>query len=388
MIIFELAFGYYNTPMSYTTLFFDLDDTTLSLQLRSVGGNPRPDGPLHGRAGWLARSGDSDLRRHYFETYGTTLRGLQKHHQVDTDDYLAYVHDLPLEEYIQPDPALHALLVSLPQRRFIFTNADAAHARRVMQVLGVADCFERIIDIRAIDFACKPELLAYKRALALAGDPAPQECVLLDDSPTNLAPARQLGFTTVMINLECVPDPAATYSIAISALHCPRCCQRFGMVLEQMQMSDKLISMQAAAELVPSGCTLALGGMTLYRRPMAFVRALVQRSIQTGEPHDLTLLAFTAGLECDLLVGAGMVSRVRTCYFGLEIFGSGAHVHLLCQPWRAGDHRRNRSQPGIRSARPPGGSGVYARARLAGHRLCHACARMCARSWIRTAVKS
>jgi glutaconate CoA-transferase subunit A len=33
------------------------------------------------------------------------------------------------------------------------------------------------------------------------------------------------------------------------------------------------------------------------------------------------LLAFTAGLESDLLVGAGMVSRVRSCYFGLEIFG-------------------------------------------------------------------
>jgi glutaconate CoA-transferase subunit A len=33
------------------------------------------------------------------------------------------------------------------------------------------------------------------------------------------------------------------------------------------------------------------------------------------------LLAFTAGPESDLLVGAGMVSRVRTCYFGLEIFG-------------------------------------------------------------------
>ncbi len=35
----------------------------------------------------------------------------------------------------------------------------------------------------------------------------------------------------------------------------------------------------------------------------------------------MTLLAFTAGLESDLLVGAGMVSRVRSCYFGLEIFG-------------------------------------------------------------------
>ena len=38
------------------------------------------------------------LRRNYFEQYGTTLRGLQIHHQVDTDEYLAYVHDLPLEK--------------------------------------------------------------------------------------------------------------------------------------------------------------------------------------------------------------------------------------------------------------------------------------------------
>jgi glutaconate CoA-transferase subunit A len=54
---------------------------------------------------------------------------------------------------------------------------------------------------------------------------------------------------------------------------------------------------------------------------MAFVRSLIWRKLQTGQPSDLTLLAFTAGLESDLLVGAGMVKRVRTCYFGLEIFG-------------------------------------------------------------------
>ncbi len=86
-------------------------------------------------------------------------------------------------------------------------------------------------------------------------------------------------------------------------------------------MTDKIITMEEAAGLVASGDTLALGGMTLYRRPAAFVRALIRRYRQTGEPGDLTLLAFTAGLESDWLVGAGMVSRVRTCYFGLEIFG-------------------------------------------------------------------
>jgi glutaconate CoA-transferase subunit A len=86
-------------------------------------------------------------------------------------------------------------------------------------------------------------------------------------------------------------------------------------------MRDKQVTLQAACALVAPGCTLALGGMTLYRRPMAFVRALIQRFCHTGEPSGLTLLAFTASLESDMLVGAGMVKRTRTCYFGLEVFG-------------------------------------------------------------------
>jgi glutaconate CoA-transferase subunit A len=86
-------------------------------------------------------------------------------------------------------------------------------------------------------------------------------------------------------------------------------------------MPDKRIPFEEAIQWVSPGCTLALGGMTLYRRPMAFVYALVKHHRRTGKPNDLTLLAFTAGPESDLLVGSGMVSRVRTCYFGLEIFG-------------------------------------------------------------------
>jgi glutaconate CoA-transferase subunit A len=86
-------------------------------------------------------------------------------------------------------------------------------------------------------------------------------------------------------------------------------------------MQDKLVNLREAVQCVPSGCTLALGGTTLYRRPVAFVKELIRRFLETGEPCDLTLLAFTSGIECDLLVGAGLISRVRTCYFGLEIFG-------------------------------------------------------------------
>lgn len=80
----------------------------------------------------------------------------------------------------------------------------------------------------------------------------------------------------------------------------------------------ELISAADAATLIKDSSTLALGGMTLYRRPVAFVRELLRRA---SPPHDLTLLSFTCGYESDLLVGVGCVSKVRTVYFGLESFG-------------------------------------------------------------------
>ncbi len=78
------------------------------------------------------------------------------------------------------------------------------------------------------------------------------------------------------------------------------------------------LSLTEAADLVKDGMTIALGGMTIYRRPTAFVRALLRRD---PRPRDLTLLCFTAGYESDLLVGAGCISTIRSCYFGLESFG-------------------------------------------------------------------
>ena len=86
-------------------------------------------------------------------------------------------------------------------------------------------------------------------------------------------------------------------------------------------MVAKRLNLEEAADLVQRDTMLAIGGMTLYRRPFAFVRALIKRYLIAGNPKKLTLFAFTAGIESDLLVGTGMVDAVRSCYFGLEIFG-------------------------------------------------------------------
>lgn len=83
-------------------------------------------------------------------------------------------------------------------------------------------------------------------------------------------------------------------------------------------MIDKTGTLFDAAHLVKDDDVIGLGGLTIYRRPVGFVKALIQ---QDEPPQNLTLLAFTAGIGADMLVGAGLVNKVRTCYFGLEIFG-------------------------------------------------------------------
>jgi putative hydrolase of the HAD superfamily len=186
---------------SAAILFFDLDDTLYSPQNGLwLAIRDRMRRYLIERMGFSPEEVDT-LRQEYFIKYGTTLRGLLINHpeRTNADDYLAFVHDIPLHEYIQPDPVLRSLLLSLPQRRWIFTNSDDRHAKRVLDVLGAGDCFEGIIDVRALGFACKPVEDAYHRALALTGEIQPGRCILFDDSPRNLAPARALGFYTVLV---------------------------------------------------------------------------------------------------------------------------------------------------------------------------------------------
>ena len=93
----------------------------------------------------------------------------------------------------------------------------------------------------------------------------------------------------------------------------------------------RICTLAEAAGLTEDGQTLALGGMTLYRRPMGYARALLQRA---ARPRDLTLLCFTAGLESDLLVGAGCVGRMRSVYFGLEAFGLAPMFSAAAQEGR------------------------------------------------------
>ena len=148
------------------------------------------------------------LRDHYLQAHGTTLNGLVREHGIEPDDYLAYVHDLPLEAHIHPSPALTDMLERLPQYKIVLTNADLAHAQRVLARLGLQSHFDAIVDIRALNWVNKPEPKAYRRAMELAGAKEPGECMLIEDSIRNLRAARALGMLGVYVGAQDPGDDA------------------------------------------------------------------------------------------------------------------------------------------------------------------------------------
>ena len=195
--------------MRFSTIFFDLDDT---LYPSSVGLwsaiKERMNQYMIERMD-IPKQDVPALREQYFKMYGTTLRGLQARHNVDVDDYLAYVHDLPLEEYLTPDPVQREVIASLPTRNLIFTNADANHARRVLKALNLDDLFETIVDVNAVAPYCKPNPESFAIAQELADEPDPRKCVMIDDIPLTTRAALDAGMASILYGTE-EPTPDAS----------------------------------------------------------------------------------------------------------------------------------------------------------------------------------
>jgi putative hydrolase of the HAD superfamily len=183
-------------------LLFDLDETLYPRQaglMQEIGTriNRYLIEHLH-----LSEDDAKILRLRYFQRYGTALRGLMvERSDADPEDYLRFVHDISLTKYIGPHPALQDMLRSIDLTKVIFTNATIEHAQKVLEILGIADCFSRIIDIRAVDYISKPDRRAYDKLLSLIGA-QPSECILVEDSARNLLPAKALGMKSILVDSE------------------------------------------------------------------------------------------------------------------------------------------------------------------------------------------
>lgn len=179
------------------TWVFDLDNTLYPASSRLFDQIDRNMTGFIARLLNLPAEEARRLQKHYYRTYGTTLRGLMEEHAMDPELYLEEVHRIDLSPIVS-NPRLGPALSALPGRKLVFTNGTVAHAHNVLNHLGIVDHFDDVFDIVAADYIPKPERGCYEAFLA-RHDVDPVRAVLFEDLPRNLRPAHELGMSTVLV---------------------------------------------------------------------------------------------------------------------------------------------------------------------------------------------
>ena len=139
------------------------------------------------------------LRQHYWRVYGATLKGLMRHHGINATHFLKHTHafmDLP--NMVIQVKRLRSLINSLPGRKCVFTNAPREYALRVLQIMGIADCFELVFSVESTKFHAKPSVRGFQMLLKTL-KASPKNCVMLEDNLPALMTAKRLGMQTIWV---------------------------------------------------------------------------------------------------------------------------------------------------------------------------------------------
>jgi putative hydrolase of the HAD superfamily len=140
-----------------------------------------------------------ELRKHYWRVYGATLKGLMRHHGVDAFHFLQETHRLmDLPNMVITVKRLRSLIGSLPGRKCVFTNAPREYAIRVLQLMGIEDCFELVFSVESTKFHAKPSVRGFQMLLKTLKT-NPKNCIMLEDNLPALMTAKRLGMRTAWV---------------------------------------------------------------------------------------------------------------------------------------------------------------------------------------------
>ena len=139
------------------------------------------------------------LRQHYWQIYGATLKGLMRHHGVNAYHFLKQTHgEMDLPNMVIQVKRLRHLLQNLRGRKCVFTNAPREYAMRVLNLMGIADCFELVFSVESTKFHAKPAIRGFQMLLKNI-NARPQNCVMLEDNLPALMTAKRLGMKTIWV---------------------------------------------------------------------------------------------------------------------------------------------------------------------------------------------
>lgn len=186
---------------SHRVWLFDLDNTLHDANPHIFPAISRLMSEYVAQQVGLDEAAAQQLRDHYWRRYGATLTGLVRHHGVDPHHFLAETHDFlaDLPRMLVHDPALRHVLKRLPGRKIVFSNAPRRYVEAVLELIGIRPLIDGVWCIERLRFTPKPHLEAFRRLLH-AEKLDPRRCILVEDTPANLAAAKRLGMTTVLVS--------------------------------------------------------------------------------------------------------------------------------------------------------------------------------------------
>ncbi len=152
----------------------------------------------------VSRAEANHLRQHYWDSYGTTLAGLMREHDIDPLPYLAAVHDIDFS-LLPPDPELAAHIADLPGRRIVYTNASEPYAVKVLEARGLSGLFDAIYGVEHAGFHPKPDRAAFEMVFGL-DRLDPTQAAMFEDDARNLKVPHEMGMRTVHVAPEAAPQ--------------------------------------------------------------------------------------------------------------------------------------------------------------------------------------
>ncbi len=172
-------------------------------------------------------AGANVMRQNFWRRYGTTLKGLMRHHGTDPHHFLRETHQFPeLAGMVEHENALRHALARLGGRKLVFSNAPRHYVKSVLRVMGVARWFDAVYTIESTRFKPKPASQGFHMLLR-AHDLDPHRCAFIDDVLENLRTAKRLGMSTVWVNRSMRRAPFVDLRVA-SVLELPRSVFRRG----------------------------------------------------------------------------------------------------------------------------------------------------------------
>jgi putative hydrolase of the HAD superfamily len=148
---------------------------------------------LYGVDGQSARG----IQKHFYQKYGTSLKGLMQEEGVDPAAFLEFAHAIDRSS-LAADPDLGAAIAKLPGRKLVYTNGSTGHARATTKQLGIEQLFDGFFDIADSGYSPKPERESYDRFFKRFNvDPA--KAAFFEDLEKNLLIPHQLGMRTILI---------------------------------------------------------------------------------------------------------------------------------------------------------------------------------------------